>query len=74
MSRLGNKGNPYSAAMPDLLKIAQNTVWAAIAYSLALRDCEDDHAAIRTILLDEWRALHDNGIVPQPPPSQRAQP
>jgi len=42
-------------------------VVAAVAFSIALRLCEDDHAAAQKMLSEEWEALHDSGIVQQKP-------
>ena len=49
-------------------------VWAALACSFANRCGDgdlDDLDAIPATLLNEWRALHANGIVPQAPPLSR---
>jgi hypothetical protein len=59
--------NDYANATGRLFGAAPKTVWAAIAYSLALRLSEDGHAAAIDLLKEEWAALHANGIVPQKP-------
>lgn len=48
------------------------TVIAAIAASLALRLADDDFSAVQALLVEEWQALYDNGIVPQKPPKVQA--
>lgn len=47
-------------------------VLAAIAASFALRMAEDDFSQVQSIMVEEWQALYDNGIVPQKPPKVRA--
>lgn len=58
--------NEYAKAVADIYADTPKAVFAAIAVSLAT--CGGDHIdeAVNNILI-EWRILHDNGIVPQPP-------
>lgn len=63
------RSNEYAMMLP--LDKMPKTVLAAIALSFATRcsdsDSMDDiEAGVRT-LFDEWRILHENGIVPQKP-------
>jgi hypothetical protein len=44
------------------------TVYAALAFSFAMRLCEDDQDRALELLRDEWGALHRVGIVPQKVP------
>ena len=48
---------------------APKTVWMALAYSFAVRCSSDPDSPtiIEAALYDEWRILHQNGIVPQRP-------
>jgi len=66
---IGYLSNEYfreaEAALGD--RKTPKTVYAALAYSLALRLCEDDHERAKAMIRDEWRALHTSGIVPQKP-------
>lgn len=63
------RSNDYARALGDLLERAPKTVIAAIAYSLARIDAEDDHDGAIAVLVREWRILHEQGIVPQAPPA-----
>lgn len=66
---LGDLSNDYfkqaEAALGD--RKTPKTVYAALAYSIALRLCEDDHERAKQMLREEWRALHAAGLVPQKP-------
>jgi hypothetical protein len=44
-------------------------VYAAIALSFAMRLNAEDFIEAERAVEDEWRILHDNGIVPQKPPA-----
>lgn len=70
MNGMVNKlSNVYADLIPgEIYAAIPKTVWAAIAISLAT--CGGDHLddAVRAIVC-EWRILHQNGIVPQKPPS-----
>ncbi len=61
--------NDYAAATAGY-KGTPKAVFAALAYSLALRLESDSHDAARRLLSDEWAALHAAGIVPQKPPQK----
>ena len=67
--------NSYqNLAGADVYADCPKAVWVAIANSFALQisgniDVED-FGAIRGLVLEEWRILHDNGIVPQPVPGK----
>jgi uncharacterized protein (DUF608 family) len=60
-------GNEYAAAVMDI--DAPKAVWMAIAFALAdfCTGLEMNDAAIHERIMNEWQALHDNGIVPQKP-------
>jgi len=62
---VGKKDNPYSHAIVDI--DGTKTVFMAIALSFALRITEGNIDAARQLVMNEWQALHDNGIVPQKP-------
>lgn len=61
--------NEYAVAVSDI--DAPKAVWMAIAFALAdfCTGLQMDDEAIHARILNEWRALHDNGIVPQEPPN-----
>lgn len=60
------KTNEYQTSYPAFDKTPKAVV-GAVAYSLALRLCEDNHERAAELLRDEWAALHTTGIVPQKP-------
>lgn len=58
--------NEYARLVFDI--DAPKTVWMAIAFSLAMRTVGNNDATdARNLLMSEWQALYDNGIVPQKP-------
>lgn len=61
----GKLSNEYARTVRDI--DASKTVWAALAFSFAMRLCGDDQTAAHRMVLDEWAILHANGIVPQKP-------
>lgn len=62
--------NEYAYALgADLLNATPKNVLAAIAVS-SLTCGGDQIAHAPELLLEEWTALHDAGIVPQKPPSR----
>jgi hypothetical protein len=62
---LKNKTNDYVTALGPAFDLMPKAVIAAVAVSLAARIDEADAAYI---VLNEWRQLHANGLVPQPVP------
>lgn len=68
MPRGMKTGNSYASEVARI--DAPKAVWMAIAFSFALRLNGDDGGAAVQECLNEWRALHDNGIVPQGPSDQ----
>lgn len=62
---LNKTSNEYADQVANLE--APKAVVAAIAYSLALRLCGDDHAAAKALIATEWGALHQAGVIPQKP-------
>lgn len=61
--------NAYATAVPEYRDIPK-AVWAAIAVSALT--CGGDHLAeARERVRNEWRVLHENGIVPQKPPNEK---
>jgi hypothetical protein len=53
---------------PATYDATPKSVWADIAYSLALRlTGEESHDGAREIIAEEWVALHQAGIVKQKP-------
>lgn len=61
---IGKKDNEYARELLDI--DAPKTVFMAIAYSFAVRIAGNSVDA-HTLIMDEWRTLHNNGIVPQRP-------
>lgn len=64
---ISKKGNDYARALFDI--DAPKTVWMAIAYALAHRTLGTDPTPeqVAAFISEEWKLLHDNGIVPQRP-------
>lgn len=68
-----NQTDSYSASLGTLYQRIPKAVLAALAVSLTLRTLDPEPLAlddprITTALLEEWRILHANGIVPHIPP------
>ena len=63
------RGNSYADRVDHLN--APKTVWQALAFSLAMRICEDNSDKAVAEVAEEWRLLHAQGIVPQKPRVQR---
>lgn len=59
------RDNEYARELLDV--DAPKTVFMAIAFAFALRLVDDDRRRARQLVEDEWRTLHENGIVPQRP-------
>jgi hypothetical protein len=57
--------NAYELTVRDI--DAPKKVFMAIAVSFALRIVGGNIDAARQLVMDEWLALHENGIVPQRP-------
>lgn len=58
--------NAYANLLADYADTPK-AVYAAVAFSLAMRLSEDDPAAAAELLGKEWATLHAQGIVPQRP-------
>jgi hypothetical protein len=68
MSALNKKMNNYAEAIsPELYEKTPKAVFAAIAASFALLLNDEDFDGLDEKLLNEWRTLNQNGIVPQKP-------
>lgn len=64
------KLNEYVNALPPgLFAETPKSVFAAIAFSLAMRLNEDDKDAAVIAMCAEWATLHAAGIVPQKAPN-----
>lgn len=63
-------GNEYARAFGPLYARTPKAVFAAIAFSFALRLNEDHADRAAAEFLKEWETLHANGIVDQRPPSR----
>lgn len=61
---LKNLPNQYQQHYPAFEKTPKAVI-AAIAYSFALQLCEDDSLAAQKLILEEWKILNLNNIVPQ---------
>jgi len=67
------KSNEYARLIKDYDKIPK-AVFAAIAASaLNIAFCEDDLTKVNNALLNEWKVLHEAGIVPQKPIKSEAE-
>lgn len=63
---LAKRDNTYARALHHI--DAPKTVWMAIAASFAARIIGEGEIAtdkINALIIEEWQALYDNGIVPQ---------
>ncbi len=60
------KTNNYALDYPKYGSTPKAVV-AAVAYSLAMRLCEDNQDEAAQMIRDEWAALYDAKIVPQKP-------
>jgi len=58
--------NPYAQLIAGYSDTPK-AVFAAVAFSLAMRLSEDDPRAAVKLLSAEWETLHRSGIVPQRP-------
>lgn len=58
--------NQYAYHVARNLGDVPKNVLGALAFSLAMRLTGDDPALAVELLREEWRTLHQNGIVPQP--------
>jgi hypothetical protein len=66
-------GNEYVAQFGKLYEQTPKAVFAAVALSLAFIKVEERgfDLAVQEFL-NEWRALYENGLVPQKPPKGQA--
>ena len=60
------KMNGYAEAFPNYERTPK-AVCAALAFSLAMRLEEEDEVRVGELLEEEWRILHQSGIVSQKP-------
>ena len=61
--------NEYARLLGPLYADMPKAVLAAIAVSFANRLNDGVFQGVECLLMDEWQALYDNGIVPQRPPA-----
>jgi hypothetical protein len=61
--------NDYAKSLGPMYARTPKAVFAAIAYSFADRIIANPDADLAKVIKEEWAVLHDNGIVPQKPPS-----
>lgn len=60
--------NEYADTLSgDFYEKCPKAVFAALAVSLGLLTCDEDFSKVESALIDEWKALHAAGIVPQKP-------
>jgi len=70
-------GNNYSRAMDKFYADTPKAVFAAIAFSYATWACGNEALETEEIIgrmMTEWKTLHENEIIPQPPPNRRGSP
>jgi hypothetical protein len=60
-------GNEYAQAFERLYATIPKAVFAAVAYLFAMRLNKDQPDKAVGEFLNEWRILHQQGIVPQKP-------
>ena len=63
---LNAKTNEYQQRYPEF-DATPKAVVGAVAYSLAMRLCENNHERAAELLRSEWFVLHENSIVPNKP-------
>lgn len=65
--------NQYADAVGDLYKRTPKAVWAALAVSYACMRGDGDTEVYPEdtprFLIEEWRTLYEQGLVPQAPPA-----
>jgi len=61
------QSNSYAQMFPRLYAKTPKAVFAAVAFSYASAGGDNQRDAVPRFL-EEWKILHDNGIVPQEPP------
>lgn len=67
MPGLNKQSNEYVDEMNEYYDMVPKAVFAAIALSFALNLAEDNFTAAKQLIINEWKALYDNHIVPQSP-------
>lgn len=61
--------NQYAESFGELYSKTPKAVFAAVAFSLSFINVEESSAdAAVKHFVNEWRVLHENGIVPQEAP------
>lgn len=61
--------NNYADALSgEFYEKCPKAVFAALAVSLGLLACDENFLKVESALIDEWKALHSAGIIPQKPP------
>lgn len=71
MTAVNKKGNAYASEIdPVLYQETPKAVFAAIVASIVVNQANEtgDARTVDEFILEEWSALHANGIVPQKPP------
>lgn len=61
--------NDYQRAFGALYAKTPKAVFAAVAYGLFFNNGDESRDAVAAFV-NEWRILHENGIVPQRPPKE----
>lgn len=65
--------NQYADKFPRYRETPK-AVAAAIAFSLAMRLCDDNEIDAKEIIRSEWEGLFENEVVPQKPPARSTLP
>lgn len=65
------QSNEYAQQFGRLYAETSKAVFAAIVYSYVSAGGDASKETALENFLNEWRILHDNGIVPQPPPAKQ---
>lgn len=55
---------------PELYRNTPKAVYAAVAVSFLVNHQHETWGTIDSALIDEWKTLHSQGLVPQKPPKR----
>ena len=67
MANINNRLNEYAEMFGKLYDTTPKAVFAGVLASLLIRDNGEKQDAVISAFLEEWNALHANGIIHQKP-------
>ena len=70
MPGISKATNEYQQVFGALYDKTPKAVFAAVAFSLAFKEASENTEYALAGFIEEWRILHENGIVPQKPPKE----